>query len=205
MASAEFLLHPVRLRVVQALLGDRLLTTADLRRELPEVPVATLYRQVAALVENGVLEVADERKVRGAVERTYRLRPAAASVGASDAAALSPAQHRQAFLTFVAALLADFDRYLERGEPDLGRDLVGYRQVALHLTDAEVADLAADLSRAVGERAGFGPGGGRVRRVLTTILLPVPGAPPDTSAPPDTGAPPDIGRGDGHAGSSPNA
>ena len=176
MASAEFLLHPVRLRVVQALLGDRRLTTAGLHAELPEVPVASLYRQVAALVDGGVLEVAEERKVRGTVERTYRLRPVAASVGPEDAAELTAAEHRQAFLTFVAALLADFDRYLDRGDVDLGRDLVGYRQVALNLTDAEVAELTEELRAVVAPRLAHAPGDGRVRRVLTTILMPVPGS-----------------------------
>jgi hypothetical protein len=37
-ASADLLLHPVRLRIVQAFLGDRALTTTQLRGELPDVP-----------------------------------------------------------------------------------------------------------------------------------------------------------------------
>jgi hypothetical protein len=60
MVTAELLLHPVRLRVVQALLGDRVLTTGDLHAELPDVPTASLYRHVAVLAGAGVLEVAYE-------------------------------------------------------------------------------------------------------------------------------------------------
>ncbi len=88
MASADLLLHPVRLRVVQAFLGDRVLTTADLRAELTDVPAATLYRHVGVLAEAGVLAVVGERKVRGAAERSYRLVSSAASVGADDAAGM---------------------------------------------------------------------------------------------------------------------
>ncbi len=175
MRPADLLLHPVRLRIVQTLLNDRALTTAELRGELSEVPVATLYRQVSALVDGGVLEVVGERRVRGAVERTYGLRPAAASVGAEDAAGMSAQDHGQAFLTFVAGLLSDFDRYLGRGDVDLGRDLVGYRQVALHLTDEETHALLAELRAALLARMGNEPGPGRTRRVLTTVLMPVPG------------------------------
>src|SRR3954463_11277591 len=109
MASADLLLHPVRLRVVQAFLGARTLTARVLRAELPDVPAASLYRHVGVLAEAGVLAVVGERKVRGAAERSYRLVPEAASVGAGDAAAMSPEQHRRAFATFVAGLLADFD------------------------------------------------------------------------------------------------
>ncbi len=142
---SELLLHPVRLRVAQSLLGHRSLTTTELRHELPDVAPATLYRQVATLVEGRVLEVVDERRVRGTFERTYRLRGDGASIDAAQAAAMTPEEHRQGFLAFVAALLADYDRYLDTGDVDLGRDLVGYRQAALNLSDAELVDLLSDL------------------------------------------------------------
>lgn len=80
MASVDLLLHPVRLRIIQAFLGDRALTTTELRAELPDVAPATLYRQVARLVGAGVLGVVAERRVRGATERTYVLRASSASV-----------------------------------------------------------------------------------------------------------------------------
>jgi hypothetical protein len=34
---------------------------------------------------------------------------------------MSVEEHRQGFLTFVVGLLADFDRYLEDGDVDVGR------------------------------------------------------------------------------------
>jgi hypothetical protein len=74
-------------------------------------------------------------------------------------------------LTFVAGLLADFDRYLDRGDVDLGRDLVGYRQTAVQVTDSEFLELIAEL-RAVITRWGALPPEGRSRRLLTTLLLP---------------------------------
>jgi hypothetical protein len=174
MPSADLLLHPVRLRVVQAFLGDRTLTTAELRSELPDVPAATLYRHVGVLADAGVLTVVGERKVRGAAERSYRLVTEAASVGADDAAAMSPEEHRRAFATFSAGLLADFDRYLDRaGAPaDPARDGVGYRQVALWQTDEEFAEFLADLRALLLARATAGPGEGRRRRIVSTVLLP---------------------------------
>lgn len=173
MKATDVLLHPVRLRIAQAFLGERALTTGDLRAELPDVAAATLYRQVSALVDGGVLEVAEENRVRGAVERTYRLRAGAASVDADGATTMTVEEHRQGFLTFVAALLGDFDRYLDRDDaPDLARDGVGYRQVALHLGDDELRELLADLAAVVAPRLEHGPGAGRTRRLLTTVLMP---------------------------------
>ena len=171
MASPDLLLHPVRLRVVQALLG-REMTTAELRAELPDVAPATLYRQVATLLDGELLEVVAERRVRGAVERTYRLRDTAPSVSADEAATMSPEQHQRAFSTFVAGLLADFERYVGHGDVDLCRDLVGYRTAAMYLTDEELLSLVTDLRAVLAPRLEHGPAPGRRRRLLTTITLP---------------------------------
>src|SRR5438105_5467350 len=127
MASADLLLRPVRLRIVQAFLGDRALTTSALAAELADVPPASLYRHVARLVDAGVLSVVSERRVRGALERTYVLRVAAASINLDELERMTRDEHRQAFMAFVAGLLGDFDRYLSREEIDLLRDGASYR------------------------------------------------------------------------------
>ncbi|SFE56293.1 Helix-turn-helix domain-containing protein [Blastococcus tunisiensis] len=174
MASAELLLHPVRLRLVQAFLGGRTLTTAELRAELPDVPTATLYRHVGVLAGAGVLTVVGERKVRGAAERSYRLDHAAASV--EDAAAMTADEHRRAFTGFAAALMADFDRYLTRasqdGPPDLAADRVGYRQVPVWVTDEEFDVMVTELRAVLQARMENPPGGTRRRRLVTTVHLP---------------------------------
>ena len=175
MASADLLLHPVRLRIVQAFLGDRTLTTADLRSDLPDVPAATLYRHVGVLAEAGVLAVVGERRVRGAAERSYRLVTEAASVGAADAAAMSVDEHRRAFATFVAALLADFDRYADAAAGpglDPAADGVGYRQLALWLDDEEFTELVTELRAVLTARMALEPDGVRRRRIVSQVFLP---------------------------------
>jgi hypothetical protein len=172
MASADLLLHPVRLRIVQAFLGDRPLTTTELRSELQEVPTASLYRHVARLVDAGVLAVVSERRVRGALERTYVLRMTAASIGLDELESMSPEDHRHAFLAFVAALLADFDRYLASGDIDFLRDGVSYSLTGLWLDDAELTDLRRDIFRVFQPRLANPPKPGRRRRSLGSVLLP---------------------------------
>lgn len=192
MTKSELLLHPIRLRIVQEFLGRGELTTTELRRHLPEVPTATLYRQVNALLDGQVLEVVEERKVRGAVERTLVLRAAAATVDADDAARMSVEEHRRSFLVFVAGLLGDFDRYLGGADnadspgadgsdgassetqeaPDLAGDLVGYRKVAAYLSDEEMQELIAELRGVIAPRLDNRPHADRRRRLLTTVLMP---------------------------------
>ena len=172
MTSADLLLHPVRLRIIQAFLGDRALTTADLRKELPDVPPASLYRHVARLVDAGVLGVVSERRVRGALERTYVLRLTAAAINLDELERMTREEHRHAFMAFVAGLLGDFDRYLSREHIDLLRDGVSYRMTAMWLDDAELTELAHDLVRVLQPRAANPPRPGRRRRILGTVLIP---------------------------------
>jgi predicted DNA-binding transcriptional regulator YafY len=170
--SADLLLHPVRLRIVQAFLGERALTTAELREELPDVPPASLYRHIALLVDAGVLAIASERPVRGALERTYILRLAAANVGINELAQMTADDHRQAFMGFVAGLLGDFDRYVERGDIDLVRDGVSYNLAGMWLSDEELRELLLEIQAVFQPRLAQGRKPGRKRRILGSVLLP---------------------------------
>jgi DNA-binding transcriptional ArsR family regulator len=174
MASADLLLHPVRLRIVKAFLGDRALTTGQLAAELDDVPAGSLYRHVARLTKAGVLQVVAERRVRGAVERTYTLRLIAAQVGPGEVATMTTEDHSRAFMAFVAGLLADFDRYLSSGAPDLLRDGVSYGAAAMWLTDVEYADFLRDVRVLLQPRLANAPAKRRRRRMLFSVLLPAP-------------------------------
>lgn len=174
MASADLLLHPVRLRIVKAFLGDRALTTSQLASELDDVPAGSLYRHVALLTKAGVLQVVAERRVRGAVERTYTLRLFAAQIQPGEAAAMTAEEHRQAFMAYVAGMLADADHYLAAGPIDPIRDSASYRMAAIWLTDAEFAEFTRDLSAVFQPRLANAPGKGRRRRMVYNIFLPAP-------------------------------
>lgn len=177
MASADLLLHPVRLRIVKAFLGDRALTTSQLVAELDDVPAGSLYRHVALLTKAGVLQVVAERRVRGAIERTYTLRHFAARIQPDEVAAMSADEHTRAFMVYIAGLLTDFDRYLTTGTPDPIRDGADYRLHAMWLTDAEFAQFLRDLATIARPRLANAPGKGRRRRMLYSVVLPEPAKP----------------------------
>ena len=174
MASADLLLHPVRLRIIQAFLGDRALTTNQLAAELDDVPVGSLYRHVGLLAKAGVLHVVAEQRVRGAVERTYILRQAAAQLSPDEIAAMTVDDHRHAFMVFVAGLLAEADRYLATGKPDPAQDGAGYRMAALWLSDGELTEFLRDLAAVIQPRLANPPAKSRRRRLVAGVLLPAP-------------------------------
>lgn len=164
---ADVVLHPVRLRIVQQL-GGRSLTTAQLRAALPDVTQATLYRHVATLVDSGILAVVDERRVRGAVERTLALGERMAHVDREELRQVDASQLRTAFVTFLGEVAADFDRFLA-GDPAL-RDYSGFGRAALYVDEDDLARIQAGLDELLSPY--FEARGDRRRVTLSTILTP---------------------------------
>lgn len=183
MDAIELLIQPVRLRIIFALAGGRVLTTADLRARLPDVSKATLYRHIGLLADGGVLEVEGERRVRGAVERRYRLREDRTRITAEAAATISTEGHRRAFAASIAAIMAEFGAYLDRPGSSPSRDSVSYRQFTLWLTPGEVAGLVAAVLDVLKAPAIHQPSPGRTPHLLSTILFPIGPRLPGTAAP----------------------
>ena len=169
--ASDLLLHPVRLRIVQALV-KRPLTAAQVKELLGDVAQATLYRHIKQLEQGGLIEIIDERRIRGGIERTYQVVEAAVSLGADDLAEAGAEDHFRYFVTFVGTLLSDYAGYLERDSLDLAADRVGYRQVPLWLTDEEFDELSQELGDALKQRLSNEPGPERRRRLISTIVVP---------------------------------
>lgn len=171
--TLTLLLHPVRLRIVHAMAGGRTRTTAELCEQLADVPKTTVYRHVGLLADGGLLDVVGEQRVHGAVERHYRMRGARARIGAEEAAGMGVEDHRRAFAAAVAALLAAFNGYLDSEGADPAADSVGYRQVPLWLSPAELAEMVEELSAGLKARAGNEPTPERGLYLLSPIFFPI--------------------------------
>jgi DNA-binding transcriptional ArsR family regulator len=171
MSTAEIVMHPVRLRIIQQL-GGRELTTGQLREALPDVSQPTLYRHVAILVDAGILAVVDERRVRGAIERTLALGERMAHIDHAGLQAMTDAQLRNAFLAFLADTGGRFDRFLDAGDPGL-RGFLGFGTGALYVSADDLETIQNGMMELLAPYQ-TDRGDGRRRVDLTTILIPEP-------------------------------
>ncbi len=169
--KSDLLLHPVRLRIVLEC-SSRDVTTPDLAARMPDVPHATLYRNVSVLVDAGILTVISERRIRGGVERTLRLASDAGVLDAADAASMSPDEHLRGFTVFAGALIAAYSRYLAQPAADPSSDAVSYRQLALWLSDDELAEMVAAVGAALQPFLDNAETPERRRVLLSTVLMP---------------------------------
>jgi len=168
----EILLNPLRLRIIHTVLDGCPFTTTQLADRLPDVSKATVYRQVAFLHDAGLLEVEGQVRVRGAVERTYRLHSSRTAMDADTIAAMTVEDHQRLFAAAVGALLAEFNAYLERAGADPLADSVSYRRFSLWLSEEEKATLVRDLTVALQAVMRNEPTPQRRQHLLSTILFP---------------------------------
>ncbi|HEX5441304.1 MAG TPA: helix-turn-helix domain-containing protein [Ktedonobacterales bacterium] len=176
--TVELLLHPVRLRIIHTMSGGRALTTGQLRARMPDVSKATMYRHVSLLADGGILEVEGEQRVGGTIERRYRLCQPRPVIDAEAAASASLEDYRRAFAVAMAALLGEFNAYLDRGHADPAADAVGFLQLSLWLSPDERDALISELRGAIAPHLKNGPAAGRRQHLLSPILFPIEDSPP---------------------------
>jgi DNA-binding transcriptional ArsR family regulator len=165
----EIALHPTRIRIITALV-DKNLTTQELGEILTNIPTATLYRHLSKLVEYELIQVVEERQVRGTLEKVYALKQNDTNLAPED---LSNEAIMELFTSFVLSVLGDFGRYLNQAEkPDLIKDGVSFTKAPLYLNDEEYKEFLMAFAPVVMQRLENRPEPGRRYRLLTTIIMP---------------------------------
>ena len=73
MELAEIAMNPARQRIFQYFLLHETGTVKEIRKALPDIPSASLYRHIQILADSSILMVVGENRIRGTVESVYQL------------------------------------------------------------------------------------------------------------------------------------
>ena len=161
----ELVMNPVRQRIIQCVVQRGTATTAQMLEDLTDVPKASLYRQVKLLHEGGLLEVAEETKVRGTTLRAYRLPQKPVDRDSSD-------QTSAAIYNALMTLMSSFRTYFSKGNCDLAADRLFLNTSTLMMTDEEFRKFSGDLNGLVLAAQANEPAEGRRPRRITIISSP---------------------------------
>ena len=173
-SKADILLHPIRMRSIQTLIGGAHRTTQQIAEMMPDVPQATLYRHLNKLLQAKVIEVAKRQQVRGTTEKVYALNASGGEISLEELRKMSPEEHMELFMKFVASLIGDFGKYVGQPQYDLYDDGVSFRQVDLHLTDEEYMQMLLESREQLKRYVGNEPRADRRRRTIVSIVIPEP-------------------------------
>lgn len=166
MELAEVVMNPVRQRIFQYFLLHETGTVKELRKALPDVPSASLYRHINILTEYSILMVVGENRIRGTVESVYRLN--------KDALATEDAGGNAVQMSLLG-ICASFARYFAGGHADPKKDMLLLTSCTLLLTDEEFSGFLSEINEIALRYMKAEAGEGSKTRQITLISAPTDG------------------------------
>ena len=130
-------MNPVRQRIFQYFLLHETGTVKELKKALPDVPNASLYRHIKILADHSILVVVGENRIRGTVESVYQLN--------KDALATEDESGNAVQMTLLG-ICASFARYFASGHADPKRDMLLLTNCTLLLTDEEFSRFLSEIN-----------------------------------------------------------
>ena len=137
MEMAEIVMNPVRQRIFQYFLLHETGTVKEIRKALPDVPSASLYRHVKILVDSSILTVVGENRIRGTVESIYQL---------NKVALTTEDENGNAVQMSLLSICASFARYFSSGNADPKKDMLLFTNCTLVLTDEEFSGFLSEIN-----------------------------------------------------------
>lgn len=137
MEMAEIVMNPVRQRIFQYFLLHETGTVKEIRKALPDVPGASLYRHMKILTASSVLMVVGENRIRGTVESIYQLNKDALTIKDENGNAVQMS---------LLSICASFTRYFSSGNADPQKDMLLFTSCTLVLTDEEFSHFLSEVN-----------------------------------------------------------
>ncbi len=137
METVKVVMNPVRQRIFQYFLLHETGTAKELKKALPDVPTASLYRHINILADHSLLMVVGENRIRGTVESVYRLNKDA--LAAED-------ESGNAVQMSLLGICASFARYFAGGNVDPKKDMLLLTNCTLLLTDEEFSNFLSEIN-----------------------------------------------------------
>ncbi|MFJ5764346.1 helix-turn-helix domain-containing protein [Lysinibacillus sp. NPDC093210] len=146
--KAEVLMHPVRMKILQALMHntEEGLSTLEMISLIKDVPQATLYRHIQILMDENIIKIVKERKVRSVTEKFYALNEGAAKIDAEEWSKLTKKQKLNYISYYQLALLSQYQNYLNLFEEDCVEDQATFSLLDLSLTKEQFNNFQNDLN-----------------------------------------------------------
>ena len=137
MEIAEIVMNPVRQRIFQYFLLHETGTVKELKKTLPDIPSASLYRHIKILSDSFILTVVGENRIRGTVESVYRLN--------KDALAIEDETGNVVQMSLLS-ICASFARYFSGGKADPKKDMLLLTNCTLILTDEQFSGFLSEIN-----------------------------------------------------------
>lgn len=164
--------NPVKCKLLLEIYAQGKVTARHLSEIYSDIPQATLYRHLKKMLSDGVLQVVEETPIRGTVEKTYAL---AFNINEDIETVLtenSGELYMQYFMQYIMGFAKQFQQYCQTPNINIKEDMTGFSLSPLYLSDEELTDLVAGISRIIEAVKNNEPRADRKLRTIGVIISP---------------------------------
>lgn len=163
MELIKVLSNPVRIQVMQYLQIHGEATTKQISEAINDIPAPTLYRHINTLLQEEVLIVKEERKVRGSLERLL-------TINKDKFTAMENGSVADVAYQFLMEIYARFQKYSMKPNADPRKDRLSLRTRMLCLTDEEFDAFMQEIGAVMDK---YGEKSAGKKRSISFISAPV--------------------------------
>jgi len=166
------LTNPIKCKLFSDIEAGERTTAKKLAEANQNIPQATLYRYLKKMVEDGILEVVEERQVRNVREKVYG---AAVDVEAQVQQVIannSGEGYLSLFRQFCSGLQNEFQAYAVQDDIDILHDGSGFRLMPFYATAAEQKELSHKVWELIKSYQEQEPAPGRKLRHVAIVYTP---------------------------------
>lgn len=169
--KADVIINPIRLRIIQYAAHNTPVTVAQIAEAMPDISKATLYRHVRVLVENEILIIVGQEKIRGTFEQSYSLNLQKINSNGRE----SMPELQALVYSMLGKLMEDFRQYFNTNTADPVADRLFVGANTLYLDNGSFDDFVQDIY-AIVEKYSQAPAdkNGKVR-LITFVSSPASG------------------------------
>lgn len=165
--------NPVKSQIILSIHEKGECTAKDLLSSPLDIPQATLYRTLNRLVDNGILEVVSENKVRAVTEKVYALSKSFLNFNQSVIEQNDGEAYFKLFTNFIIVLMKEFQSYAEKPSINIVEDVSGFSAVPIYATGEEMIDIGNKFKEIIDPYLTRNTTSEEQRRrILATIITP---------------------------------
>lgn len=166
--KVDVIINPIRIRIIQHAAHNGPLTVAHLAQALPDISKATLYRHVRVLVENEILQVVGQEKIRGTFEQRYSLNTQKFNPTGQE----SSAELQTLVYSMLAKLAHDFGQYFDSDTATPTEDRLFLATNTLHLDDHQFEQFIDEMFAVVAKYSQAPTSHNGKTRMITLVSSP---------------------------------
>lgn len=168
----EAFINPVKSRLLLDIQGRGQATARQLAEANPSIPQATLYRYLKRMLEDDVIKVVGENKIRSVSEKIYSINIDLAAGTKKLLEDNCGEAYFEMFTQYMMLMLNEFREYAVKPDIDILHDGSGFSAGPFYATVKELEDAMTEIGRIAEKLRQNQPGDNRKLRTMGVIITP---------------------------------